>query len=99
MDRILQSISLATKAGMSVSGEWAVEKALKDGKALLVIISEDASDNTKKHFNDMCTYRNVPIRYYSNMNDLGHCMGRSFRTSVGILDRGFAEKLLTALGR
>ena len=42
MNKVHSMIGLATKAGKVVSGEFAVEKAIKDGKAFLVIIAEDA---------------------------------------------------------
>ena len=47
-NRILSSLGLAQKAGCIASGEYAVEKAVKGGLASLVIVAEDASDNTKK---------------------------------------------------
>lgn len=39
-------LGLAMKAGKVVSGEFAVDKSIKDGSAWLVIIASDASDNT-----------------------------------------------------
>ena len=46
--KILNLLGLATKAGKIASGEFAAEKAVKSGKAHLVIVSEEASDNTRK---------------------------------------------------
>ena len=43
-------ISLATKAGKTKSGEFMTEKEVKEGRAHLVIVADDASDNTKKKF-------------------------------------------------
>ena len=54
--KVLNMIGLATKAGKTVSGEFSTEKAVKTGKAWLVIVSEEASDNTRKMFTNMCTY-------------------------------------------
>ena len=48
-DKALAMIGLAQKAGKIVSGEFATEKAVKTGKAALVIVAGDASENTKKH--------------------------------------------------
>ena len=59
--RVLNLIGLATKAGKTVSGEFSTERAVKSGKAYLVIVAEEASDNTKKKFSNMCTYYQVPI--------------------------------------
>ena len=42
--------SLCQKAGKMASGEFAVEKALQDGSCYYVIITNDASENTKKKF-------------------------------------------------
>ena len=50
MNKILSMIGLATRAGKTVSGEFSVEKAVKTRKAFLVLVSEEASDNTKKLF-------------------------------------------------
>ena len=51
-DRIYSMLGLAMKAGKVVSGEFAVDKSIKDGSAWLVIIASDASDNTTKKFSD-----------------------------------------------
>ena len=47
-NKVLSLVGLATKAGRTVSGEFSTEKAVKSGQAGLVIVSEEASDNTKK---------------------------------------------------
>ena len=51
--KILNLIGLATKAGKAPSGEFSTEKAVKEGKAAMVIVSEEASENTKKMFRNM----------------------------------------------
>ena len=59
--KVINLIGLATKAGKTVSGEFSTEKAVKSKKAYLVMVSKEASDNTKKMFTNMCTYYRVPI--------------------------------------
>ncbi len=93
-DKILMQLGLATKAGKLVSGEFMVEKAIKEGAAYLVIVATDASDNTKKHFSDMCTYRNIPIRFYSEKEFIGKCVGKEFRADVALTDEGFAKSII-----
>lgn len=93
-DKTLSLISLAMKAGKIVCGEFSVEKAVKNKKAHLVIVAEDASENTKKRFQNMCEYRNVPMYYYSNKTELGRAIGKQFRVSVACLDEGFAKTLI-----
>ena len=89
--KALGMIGLAARAGKIVSGEFAVEKAVKGRKACLVIIAEDASANTKKKFRNMCGYYKVPIYFYGDKESLGHAMGKEFRASLAVLDRGFAQ--------
>ena len=65
-------LGLSAKAGNVASGEFSTEKAVKEGKAHLVIVAGDASDNTKKHFRDMCSFYEVPFYAYADKESLGH---------------------------
>ena len=87
-------LGLATKAGKIASGEFSTERAVKTGKAYLVIVSEEASDNTRKMFANMCTYYRVPICYFGGKDELGHSMGKELRASLAVLDEGFAKALV-----
>ncbi|MFQ6960768.1 MULTISPECIES: ribosomal L7Ae/L30e/S12e/Gadd45 family protein [Clostridia] len=89
--KVLSLVGLATKAGKTVSGEFMTEKEVKSGRAALVIVADDASDNTKKKFRDMCEFYKVPIYFYRDKDTLGHAMGKEFRASLAILDEGFAK--------
>ena len=89
--KALSMISLATKAGKTVSGEFCTEKEVKSGLAQLVIVAEDASENTKKKFQNMCEFYEVPIYFYGDKDTLGHAMGKEFRASLAVIDHGFAN--------
>ena len=41
-DRVLSMLGIAAKAGSVVSGEFSTEKAVKEGRAYLVIVAQDA---------------------------------------------------------
>lgn len=92
-DKVLSLISLATKAGKTASGEFSTEKEVKCGRAALVIVAKDASDNTKKKFKNMCDFYQVPIYFYADKDTLGHAMGKKFRASLAVLDEGFAKSI------
>ena len=64
--KVLSLIGLATKAGKTVSGEFSTEKSVKTGKAFLVAVAGDASDNTKKKFQNMCDFYSVPVFFLSD---------------------------------
>ena len=57
-------LGMAAKAGKVASGEFMTENAVKSGEAALVIVAEDASDNTKKKFNNMCEYYKIRLKIY-----------------------------------
>lgn len=48
-DNALKMLGLAAKAGKVASGEFMTENAVKSGGAALVIVAEDASENTKRN--------------------------------------------------
>ena len=93
-DKIYGLLGLCQRAGKCKSGEFAVEKSIKSGKSFLVIIQEDASDNTKKKFRNMTTYRSVPYQELGTKETLGHQLGRSERSSISIEDQGFAQAMI-----
>lgn len=90
-DKVLSMISLATKAGKTVSGEFSVEKAVKEKKAVLVVVSLEASENTKKMFKNMCDYYKVPLYFYGTKEALGHFIGKEYRASLALTDKGLAK--------
>lgn len=97
MSKALSLISLATKAGKTASGEFCTEKEVKTGMAELVIVAEDASDNTKKKFKNMCDFYEVPIYFYGDKDTLGHAMGKEFRATLAVTDGGFAKGIMKHL--
>ncbi len=90
-DNILSLVSIANKAGKLVSGEVQTESAVKSGKANLVIISREASENTKKKFQNMSSWYHVPFRLYGTREELGAASGSDYRAVLAVLDEGLAE--------
>ncbi len=91
MNKVYSLLGLAAKSRNLVSGEFMTEKVIKDGKAVLVIVSDDSSDNTKKMFSNMCIHYEVPLETYGTKANLGHAIGKEQRASLAITDKGFAE--------
>ncbi|MBP3338121.1 MAG: ribosomal L7Ae/L30e/S12e/Gadd45 family protein [Lachnospiraceae bacterium] len=96
-DRAMSMMSMAAKAGKIVSGEFMVEKTVKEGKVYLVIVSEEASANTVKKFSNMCFFYKVPMYIYGTKDSLGHNIGREARASVAVTDEGFANSIVKNL--
>lgn len=83
-DKVLGMLGLARRAGKLQGGETQVLDAVRSGKAQLVIIAADASDNSKKLFNDKCSYYHVPVYEYGAKETIGHA-------SVAVTDKNFSE--------
>ncbi len=96
-DKASSYIGFAMKSGKLVSGEFSVEKAVKEGKAQVVIIAEDASENTKKGLKNMCDYYGVKSVELKSKEELGHIIGKEYRACAAINDRGLADALIRSI--
>lgn len=95
--RIYELIGLSKRARELVSGSFAVEEAIKSGKAQLVIVSKEASSNTINKFFAMCRCRDIDIVVFGSKENLGKCIGKPDRTLLAITDGAFKGMILDAL--
>lgn len=93
-DAVFSFLGIAQKAAKLVSGEYAVEQAVKNNKAFLVILSKDASINTKEKFHSICKSKGVPIYYLGDCKKLGKSIGKEHRKLIAIIDKGIAKALI-----
>lgn len=96
-DKVLSLLGIAAKAKHIASGEYQTEHAVKSGEAFLVIVAEDASENTKKMFFNMCEFYKVKMITYSDRESLGHSIGKEFRASLAVTEEGLAKAVLKKL--
>ena len=90
MDKAKQYIGLAAKARRAVVGAQAVESSIKAGKAQLVIVDSNSSQNTQKKYADMCkTYR----VNWCLMDNPCLMAGKPGRMCVAICDASLAEQI------
>lgn len=92
--KALQLLGLAERAHKVASGEFSTEKALQNRKARLVLVTEDASENTRKKFTDKCRFAQVPILIIGTKSTLGHSIGKMDRSSCAVLDAGLAGAIM-----
>ena len=96
-NKLASLLGLAQKAGKIASGDFAVERAVKSGKAKLLIIATDASDATKKGYRDMASFHKIAVYETLSKAALGNALGKPQRAALVFLDDGFsasAKKLL-----
>lgn len=92
-DNVLSLVGIAKKANKVASGEYQTETAVKSGTASLVIISSEASGNTRKKFQNMCTFYQVPAYLYGTRQELGAASGGQYRAVIAVRDPGLAKAI------
>ena len=91
--KIYQLLALCQKGRNVISGEFSVKQAVLSNEAYLVIVTEDASENTKKLFNDKCSFRNIECLIWGTRGEMGYMLGKEERVAAAILDKKLAEKI------
>jgi ribosomal protein L7Ae-like RNA K-turn-binding protein len=94
MDKVLQMIGMAKRAGKIVTGGFLSEKAVKSRESSLIIIASDISDESRKAIVYSCKYYNVDYIEYADKEQLGKITGGGVRAVVSVNDRGFAAAVL-----
>lgn len=95
MNKLLNMLGLAKRAGKISTGSFICEKMIKSNNARLVVVAKDASKNTKKAIFDACGYHKVRIMEYSDMLSLGNAVGAGApRAVVSVNDNNFAKAIL-----
>ncbi|WP_027108499.1 L7Ae/L30e/S12e/Gadd45 family ribosomal protein [Lacticigenium naphthae] len=90
--KVLNLLGLAMKAGKLTTGESLVLKSVQSNQAKIVLVAEDASENTKKKFTDKCSYYSVPIFVKFTKFEMSNAIGRQ-RTICSIADSGFGDRI------
>ena len=94
MNKGLSLLGLAFRSGNLVSGEFAAREAVRKKTAALIIVANDASDNTKKMFENQCKHYQVPFYCWGLKEELGHAIGKDYRAVAAINDAGLAGAVI-----
>jgi ribosomal protein L7Ae-like RNA K-turn-binding protein len=92
-NKVLSRLGLAMRAGKLTTGEETVLKAIRAGEAKLVLLAQDASDNTAKKLADKCGSYGVPLLVGFTRYELGWAVGKPERVMFAVTDRGFANMI------
>ena len=92
MNKAERLIGLATGAGKVITGLELCEKAVKSGKAKLIILTNETSNNSKKVFMNS----GIDIIYLESKEILGKCTGKETRSVAVITDKNFSTAVLKA---
>ena len=95
--KLYSFLGLCMRAGGLCSGQTAVTGAVKAGKARLVIVAQDASDQTKKLYRDKCRSHGCGLVFFGDAERLGFAIGKNKRSAVAVTDIRFADELKARL--
>lgn len=85
------------KAGkLSFGTDMCIEN-IKKKKAFLIILAEDASDNTKEKFQKLAELYQIQIVCFGEKDILSKSIGKVDKVVFAILDKGFSDKILQML--
>ena len=91
-NKIMSFLGLCFRAGKLKTGETAAETSVKKKEAFLVIISEDASANTKKKFTNSAFYYKTQVIVYGSKKEFGKALGKTEISVMAVTDKGFSAK-------
>ena len=98
MDRALNYLSLARKAGLAELGEEPVGAITRAGKGYLVLVASDASDHTWRRAKSFVAGTEQQcIRVSFTKDELGFVVGRTSLAIAAITDAAMAASLVKAL--
>ena len=100
MEKVLSLLGLMKKAGAIACGEDNSIEAARDGKAKLLILAGDASDNARKRAENLCAGRKlIKLELECTKAELARALGMSGCSMAAICDLGFAVALVKELCR
>lgn len=90
-EKFFGMIGIARRAGKVSIGADAVRDAVRNNMARLVILAEDASENTRKSVKNSCAFYNTACIEVSNAAELGRCIGKDTAAAISVNDDNLAS--------
>ena len=94
MNKFYNFMGISKKAGFIVEGYNMCEEFIKRRKLYLIILSKEASENTKKKFNNYSQKYRVTVISDLPKEDMGRPLGLEEINIVGISDQKMAKQLI-----
>lgn len=93
MSKFFNFLGLAKRSGNLLEGYSKCNDERNRKEIYLFIISNDASESTKKKFIKHCENKNIKYIQDFSKDELGDAVGRLEVKIIGILDKNMAQKL------
>ncbi|MBQ3379114.1 MAG: ribosomal L7Ae/L30e/S12e/Gadd45 family protein [Clostridia bacterium] len=93
-DKLIGFISIGMKAGAYTLGSDMTERAARAGKVHLILLSCDASANTKKLVYNVAKTKNIEVIEHYDMDTLGGACGKPQLSVIGVKNKGIARQII-----
>lgn len=97
--KTLRYLGFARKAGSLVSGVNTCTYTMRKGRAALVILAEDISENSEDKIMKEIRKSDTAFVKYGKKADLSHAAGQAERSVFAITDNQFAKTILNEIMR
>ena len=87
-------LGLARRAGKISFGTESSMEAIEKRKAKFVIVAKDASDRTKKIFENIAQEKNIPFRIAGTIEEISNSIGQINKAVVTVNDENFSKEIL-----
>jgi ribosomal protein L7Ae-like RNA K-turn-binding protein len=93
----LRLLGLARRAGAVAPGTEAVRRAIREGKARLILFAKDASSVQLEKIRTTLHDRSIPRAVLGDRTALGAAVGFARLSAVAVTDRSLADRLVAEL--
>ncbi len=91
-------LGMARRAGALAYGTGSTRRALKEGRARLVLFAQDASETQRDKVMKLLDHRRTPRAIVGTREALGLAVGSAPVSAVAVTDRELAKELVARLG-
>lgn len=95
MNKFFNFLGLAKRSGNLIEGYSKCDEQRNRRSFYLVIVSDDASNSTKKKFKNHCIEKKIPLIEDFSKEELGNPIGREELKILAVVDKNMAEKLIS----
>ena len=94
----LALLGMARRAGALARGTGSTKRALKEGRARLVLLAQDASETQRDKVMKLLRHRKTPSATVGTRETLGSAVGSAPVSAVAVTDTEFAREVVARLG-
>jgi len=91
-------LGMARRAGALAYGTGSARRALKEGRARLILFAQDASETQREKVMKLLRHGRTPRATLGTREALGAAVGSAPVSAVAVTDREFAKELMARLG-